>query len=78
MSKLLTDENSPLRAPFDYFPQSFKIDPFGAIWDHEYIVSLPFLPQEVLNEALETIDMSKLSDYDKSRNQLGSNILFSL
>jgi 5'-3' exoribonuclease 1 len=42
-AKLLTDSNSPLRSQVDYFPKEFKIDPYGGVFSHEYIVVLPFM-----------------------------------
>lgn len=47
--KLLTDtKNSILRTPFDYYPSEFEIDPYGAVFESEYIVILPFVPNNVL------------------------------
>lgn len=58
LQNLIKDKDSPLRSPIDYFPSKFRIDPFGGIWSHEYIVSLPFLPEDVLKKAYESVDFS--------------------
>ena len=30
---LLTDMNSPLRSPIDYYPQTFDVDPYGGLYE---------------------------------------------
>lgn len=42
-AELLESPNSILRHPFDYCPTEFKIDPFGGLFEHEYITILPFV-----------------------------------
>lgn len=75
-SKLITDPESPLRSPFDYFPEKIKIDPFGGVFEHEYVVELPFLDEQTLMNAYNKIDMTKLSDKDKARNQIALNVVY--
>jgi len=58
LAKLLTDkENSLLRTPFDYYPEQCEIDPYGAVFESEYIVILPFVLDEVLRKAYSTVDV---------------------
>lgn len=42
-ARLLTDPESKLRSPADFYPDKFTIDPYGGVFSHEYIVVLPFM-----------------------------------
>jgi len=44
----LLNENSKLREPFDYYPSTFEIDPFGAVWEHQFIAKIPFMDMQLL------------------------------
>lgn len=58
LAKLLTDkENSLLRTPIDYYPESCEIDPYGAVFESEYIVIMPFVLDEILRKAYNTVDV---------------------
>lgn len=57
---IFTDENSPLKKPFDYFPKYIKIDPFGAIFSHQFTVILPFITEEIVTNTYQ-VDLSLLS-----------------
>jgi 5'-3' exonuclease len=47
-AELLKNPQSTLRHPFDYYPKEAKQDPFGALWDNEFIVELPFINREII------------------------------
>ena len=54
---MLDKSNSVLRKNIDYYPESdFEIDPFGAFFEHEFIAILPFVPDNVIDEAYNSID----------------------
>jgi 5'-3' exoribonuclease 1 len=47
---LLTDPQSPLRVPIDYYPDTFDVDPYGGLYEHEYICILPFIDSEMIDK----------------------------
>ncbi|KAL4436223.1 hypothetical protein ABPG74_018207 [Tetrahymena malaccensis] len=76
-AQLLTDPNSKLRSPVDYYPDKFTIDPYGGVFSHEYIVVLPFMDQKLIDEVYSSIDQAKqLTPQERERNQFGKNIKY--
>ena len=70
-ANLITDTaNSILRTPFDYYPSEYEVDPYGAVFESEYIVILPFIPTNVLFKAYESVDLKLLSQEETERNTL--------
>ena len=68
MADLISSKSSPLRSPIDLYPDEFKIDPYGAIFDHEHIAILPFIEEEFINKVYSTIDFSKFTQEELERN----------
>ncbi|EGR32559.1 hypothetical protein IMG5_077960 [Ichthyophthirius multifiliis] len=79
IAQLLTDQtNSPLRNPIDYYPEEYRIDPYGGVFAHEYIVVLPFMEQELIEKVYNSINWdSEISPEDIQRNLFGRNLKFS-
>ncbi|EAS07144.2 XRN 5'-3' exonuclease amine-terminal protein (macronuclear) [Tetrahymena thermophila SB210] len=76
-AQLLTDPNSKLRSPVDYYPDKFTIDPYGGVFSHEYIVVLPFMDQKLIDDVYSSIDQVKtLTPQERERNQFGKNIKY--
>lgn len=73
---LLLDPESPLRKPFNYFPTEFEVDPFGAVWDHQYIVKIPFMDMNLLRVVFDSIDKNLLSEDEKLRQLIGYTKLY--
>lgn len=61
-AQLLTSEYSLLRHPKDYYPNEFDVDPYGSIWEHEFIALLPFLDQSVIDQAYNSVDFDSLPE----------------
>ena len=64
-ANLLNDPESSLRSPRDFYPSEFSIDPFGAVWEHEYIANIPFVSESIINEAYDKVDSKQLSEIDQ-------------
>jgi len=61
IANLLVDKNSELRSPQDYYPDDYKVDPYGALFEHEFIVILPFMNEEKINSAFNKVDRTQLT-----------------
>lgn len=70
------DPESPLRKPFNYFPTEFEVDPFGAVWDHQYIVKIPFMDMNLLRAVFDSVDKNLLSEDEKLRQLIGYTKLY--
>jgi 5'-3' exonuclease len=69
-AQLMTSASSPL-APF--YPRDFSIDANGKKNSWEYIVQIPFLPEQSLLQAVDSIDHSSvLTVEERLRNLPGS------
>jgi len=42
-ARFMNDLSSPLRSPVEYFPDEFQVDPFGGVWEYEFIAKIPFI-----------------------------------
>eukprot|EP00758_Cryptobia_borreli_P005991 Tbor_TRINITY_DN5039_c0_g3::TRINITY_DN5039_c0_g3_i1::g.13960::m.13960/K12618/XRN1, SEP1, KEM1; 5'-3' exoribonuclease 1 len=69
---LLKSESSPLR---QYFPDHLKIDKEGARAPWEGIVLIPFINEDVLIAAYESVQ-NRVTDVDRSKNRIGKVIKF--
>ena len=56
---LMTLESSPI---IQFFPEDFKVDPFGGSFEHDYIALLPFIDIEKLLNAYKSVDVKALSN----------------
>ncbi|CAD8157271.1 unnamed protein product [Paramecium pentaurelia] len=74
--RVLYDMESPLRSPFDYYPDEYEIDPFGAIWEHQFICKVPFMNSDLLSSEYQKIDKSQLNELEKQRSKFGHAYLF--
>ncbi|CAK71646.1 unnamed protein product (macronuclear) [Paramecium tetraurelia] len=72
----LYDLESPLRKPFDYYPDEYEIDPFGAIWEHQFICKVPFMNSDLLISEYKKIDQSQLNELERERSKFGHAYLF--
>ncbi|CAK94475.1 unnamed protein product (macronuclear) [Paramecium tetraurelia] len=70
--KLLTDkENSILRTPIDYYPESFETDSYGTMYEHQHITKIPFLDCNLVEQAYNSIP-----DTHDSRNEQALSIFY--
>ncbi len=76
-SNLVTNSQSILRNPFDYYPENFEIDPNDAYYESEFIAVLPFLGNDLLEKAYQGVDQSQMKKELKERNSIGKNIVYS-
>lgn len=72
---LLTSANSQLRHPFDYYPDRFDVDPYGTIYEHQFIAKIPFVPEKLIDSVYESIDLKSLGNA-ADRNKRGVSYLF--
>ncbi|RWS27757.1 5'-3' exoribonuclease 2-like protein, partial [Leptotrombidium deliense] len=70
--KLMMDSNSPI---IDFYPSNFKIDLNGKHAAWMGVALLPFIDEERMFKALETV-YPNLTDSETARNSLGSHLLF--
>lgn len=56
-----------MKKPINYFPIEFEVDPFGAVYDHQYIVKIPFLNMSYMRTVFDSIDTSLLTEEEKIR-----------
>ncbi|KAL0215456.1 hypothetical protein P9112_007640 [Eukaryota sp. TZLM1-RC] len=61
----------------DYYPEEFEIDMNGKRNPWEGIVIIPFISNEVLVGALNSVNQERLSEELQRRNQIGSPLLIS-
>ena len=74
---LITNVDSILRNPIDYYPTEFEIDPNDAYFESEFIAILPFLEDDLLEKAFASVDRSLMSEEVKERCMIGKNQEFS-
>ena len=74
--KLMTTEDSPLKAPVDLYPTDFPLDQEGKRQDWEAVILIPFMNEKTLLDAERTIDTSQLSPDDLDRNKIGSVLTY--
>ncbi|CAD8062450.1 unnamed protein product [Paramecium sonneborni] len=74
--RILYDIQSPLRTPIDYYPNEYEVDPFGAIWEHQFICKVPFMNSDLLVQEYQKIDQSQLNELEKKRSTFGNAYLF--
>ncbi|CAD8069108.1 unnamed protein product [Paramecium sonneborni] len=74
--RVLYDQQSPLRTPFDYYPDEYEVDPFGAIWEHQFICKVPFMNSNLLVSEFQKIDQSQLNELERKRSTFGHAYLF--
>jgi len=74
LRKVVCDENAPLHP---YYPTEFEVDPFGAVFETEYIAKIPFVDEKLLDEEYSKgIKNAVLKPEEALRNRLGSNITY--
>mmetsp|Transcript_41689 Transcript_41689/g.37092 ORF Transcript_41689/g.37092 Transcript_41689/m.37092 type:complete len:223 (+) Transcript_41689:910-1578(+) len=66
LRKAVDDENAALHK---YYPSTFELDPFGAVFDSEYIAKIPFVDEDLLKKEYEKVfKNSPLSEDEILRN----------
>ena len=65
-ANLMTQEDSPIK---EFFPEDFKVDPFGGSFEHDYIALLPFVDINKLLAAYKSVDTNKLPPIEADRNK---------
>ncbi len=70
---LMVSQESPI---IDYYPEDFALDLNGKRNDWEAVVLIPFIDEERLLNAVQSVDTSKLTDAERRRNLLGKTHLF--
>lgn len=74
IAKAVTDEDAPLH---QYYPTEFELDPFGAVFDSEYIAKIPFVDEELLDREYEKVMKTvALTPEEIARNATNENTLF--
>ena len=73
-SHLIEKNDSILRSPIDYYPTVFEIDPNDAYFESEFIAILPFIEDEVLENAYASVDLSTMKEEVKERYKIGKNL----
>ena len=74
ISKIVSDENTPLHK---YYPKEFELDPFGAVFESEYIAKIPFVDEKLLDEEYNKgLKEAVLLPEEAVRNTVGNNISF--
>lgn len=58
----LLKPDSILRHPYDFYPDHFEIDPYGAIWEHQYIAKIPFIDENLLEKAYSSVPSNRLPE----------------
>ena len=76
-SHLLTNSESILRSPIDYYPENFEIDLNDAYYESEFIAVLPFLDNDLLEKAYQSVEQNQMTKELKERNRIGKNIVYS-
>jgi 5'-3' exoribonuclease 1 len=69
----MTSPSSPI---ISFYPETFRIDLEGKRADWEGIVLVPFIDEERLLAAEKTITPEQLTKEERSRNVLGSILIF--
>lgn len=69
---LVSDPNAPLH-PF--YPLEFVLDPFGAVFDSEYIAKIPFVDDAILTSEYEKA-LKNVSSEDSLRNDHQENLQY--
>jgi 5'-3' exoribonuclease 2 len=69
---LMVDEDSPI---IDFYPEDFQIDMNGKKMLWQGVALLPFIDESRLLAAMEPL-YEELSEEEKHRNMLGSDLLF--
>ena len=64
---LMTLEDSPVS---EFFPEDFKVDPFGGSFEHDYIALLPFIDINKLLKAYYSVDIKTLKEIEQDRNKI--------
>ena len=59
--QMLFTPDSPLTK---YYPEEFEMDPFGAVFESEYIAKLPYVDELLLNEYYEKVSIEQLSEHE--------------
>lgn len=70
---LMTDQNSPIH---DFYPVDFLVDTEGKRAEWEGVVQIPFIDEERLIKAIQTVPEGTLTDAERKRNKAGSIIIF--
>ena len=74
ISKLVCEEDAPLHK---YYPLEFELDPFGAVFDSEYIAKIPFVDEKLLSSEYEkSIKTTPLTTDEVLRNAQNDTTLF--
>jgi 5'-3' exonuclease len=59
--QMLFAQDSPL---LKYYPEEFEMDPFGALFESEYIAKLPYVDEALLNEFYDKVKLEHLSEQE--------------
>lgn len=71
---LTCDKKSKLHP---YYPVEFELDPFGAVFDSEYIAKIPFVDEDLLNKEYEkVIAHAAFTADDILRNELHDSVRY--
>lgn len=68
----MTSAQSPLSP---YYPTSFEVDPYGAAFESEYLVLIPFMDEKLLLKHYEALDLSSLTENERLRNTHKTSLL---
>ncbi len=69
---LMTTPQSPLRP---YYPTTFEVDPYGAAFESEYLVLIPFMDEKLLLKHYQALDLTSLTENQRLRNTHRTSIL---
>jgi len=70
----ITNPEAPLNK---YYPLEFDVDPFGAVFESEYIAKIPYVDEQLLDEEYnKAIKAAALTSEELRRNRLGSNYIY--
>ena len=70
---LMTDQNSPIH---DFYPVDFQVDTEGKRAEWEGVVQIPFIDENRLIRAIQTVPVGALTTAERKRNSKGSIIIF--
>lgn len=76
LRKVVADENAPLHK---YYPTEFDLDPFGAVFESEYIAKIPFVDEGLLDKEYNkgiSQALAILSPDEALRNTKGHNLVY--
>ena len=74
LRNVVCDENAPLHP---YYPTEFELDPFGAVFETEYIAKIPFVDEKLLDEEYSKgLKNAVLTPEEIHRNRLGFNLTY--